>query len=117
DAGTYTVRQVAEMFGKDASHIRRLCISLDLGEVPFGMVRLLRDPDVKRLRQHFDEVGRDRGPVWYTVGEVAEGHGESPAFIGRLAAELNLGRMEGRQRLLATADVHAITRELNGRRN
>jgi hypothetical protein len=55
-----TVAAVAERFGKDESHIRRLCIDMNLGKVVFGRIRLLGKGDVDRLKKHFEAVGRNR---------------------------------------------------------
>lgn len=56
----FTVSDAAERFGKDKSHIRRLCIKYDLGFLVCGRIRLLRKKDLNRLQEHFDEIGRNR---------------------------------------------------------
>lgn len=56
----FTVSDAAERFGKDRSHIRRLCIKYDLGFLMYGQIRLLRKKDLKRLEKHFNEIGRNR---------------------------------------------------------
>lgn len=55
-----TVSAAAERFGKDESHIRRLCINMNLGKVVLGRVRLLGKRDIDRLKKHFEEFGRNR---------------------------------------------------------
>lgn len=57
---TFTVADAAQRFGKDESHIRRVCIDHDLGTVMFGRIRLLKPADIRRLEKHFREVGRNR---------------------------------------------------------
>lgn len=56
----FTVRDVAEKFGKDPSHIRRLSIDMNLGSLKYGRVRILRNRDITRLAKHFQENGRNR---------------------------------------------------------
>lgn len=56
----FTVREVADLFGKDASHIRRLCLLYDLGTIHFGQIRLLKQRDIRKLEVHFAKKGRNR---------------------------------------------------------
>lgn len=57
---TFTTTQAAEMFGKEESHIRRLCLIYDLGTVLYGRIRLLKKRDIRKLERHFEERGRNR---------------------------------------------------------
>lgn len=57
---TFTVADAAQRFGKDESHIRRVCIDLNLGDLIYGRIRLLKASDIRRLDQHFQSVGRNR---------------------------------------------------------
>ena len=66
----FTVSDAAERFGKDKSHIRRLCIKYDLGFLMYGRIRLLRKKDLNRLQEHFDENGRNRKKLKKTKGSA-----------------------------------------------
>ena len=56
----FTVYDAAERFGKDPSHIRRLSITHNLGELKYGRVRILKSRDMTKLAKFFEEHGRNR---------------------------------------------------------
>ena len=55
-----TTTQAAERFGKDESHIRRLCKDNNIGAVKYGRIRLLNKSDIDRLEKYFEKFGRNR---------------------------------------------------------
>ena len=56
----FTTTEAAQRFGKDPSHIRRLCNEHDIGQLKYGRIRLLKQSDMNRLEKYFSQFGRNR---------------------------------------------------------